>query len=117
MLGTICGLFQVLYVLLSEGLLSSLSCVGISSLGSLGCSMNVHRPINDLRGIDGVPIRDCPQEETNGQNWLLKYLGMNILLGWYLRVRERLTLREVECVFSPSPSAQDFLLKPGSGLR
>ena len=81
MLGTICGLFQVLYVLLSEGLLSSLSCVGISCLGGLGCSMNVHWPINDSGGIDGVPIRDCLQEETNGQNWLLNYLGMKYPVG------------------------------------
>ena len=79
--------------------------------------MNVHQPINDSRGTDGVPIRDCPQGETKGQNWLLNYLGMNILLGWCLQVRERLTSREVECVFSPCPSAQDFLLKPGSGSR
>ena len=43
--------------------------------------MNVHQPINDSRGIDGVPIRDCPQEEINGQDWLLNYLGMKYPVG------------------------------------
>lgn len=36
----------------------------------------VYWPMNDSSGINVVPIRDWPQEEINGQDRLLNYVGM-----------------------------------------
>ena len=76
MLGAICGLLPGSLCPYIRGPDISTVLCGTFSAEWPGLLYNIYWPMNDSSGIDVVPIRDCPQEEINGQNQLLNYLGM-----------------------------------------
>lgn len=46
--------------------------------GRPGLLHKVYWPMNDSSGVSVVPIRDCSQEEINGQDRLLNYVGLKM---------------------------------------